>query len=79
MKKISNLFLVLSVLLSDVMCAHVAYRYCKIQYGIKYEGYTAIPELAFLYVVPYLIGVVACIIVAVKLRKKEMLKAEWHG
>ena len=36
MKTISNLFLILAVLLSDVMCAVVAYNYCDMMWGIKY-------------------------------------------
>ena len=39
MKTISNLFLILAVLLSDVMCAVVAYNYCDMMWGIKYAGY----------------------------------------
>ena len=41
MKTISNLFLILAVLLSDVMCAVVAYNYCDMMWGIKYAGYSA--------------------------------------
>lgn len=35
MKVLSNLFLVLAVLLSDAMCAVVAYNYCNIEWGIR--------------------------------------------
>ena len=33
MKKISYLFIVLAILLSDIMCAVVAYNYCALQWG----------------------------------------------
>ena len=33
MKTISNLFLILAVLLSDVMCAVVAYNYCDMMWA----------------------------------------------
>ena len=36
MKKISNIFITLAVILSDVMCAVVAYNYCAMQWGAKY-------------------------------------------
>ena len=39
MKTISNLFLILAVLLSDVMCAVVAYNYCEDVY--KRQGLTS--------------------------------------
>ena len=35
MKKISNIFIVLAVILSDVMCAVVGYNYATMQWGSK--------------------------------------------
>ena len=71
MKKISNIFIALAVILSDVMCAVVAYNYCAMQWGAKYAMYSAPASVAFLYAIPYGIGIIVCIIVAVILRKKE--------
>ena len=34
----SYLFMALAVLLSNVMCAAVAYNYCAMQWGIQYAG-----------------------------------------
>lgn len=70
MKKMSNIFIVLAVILSDVMCAVVAYNFCGMQWGIKYAGYSAPAWVAFLYVIPYGIGIVVCMIVAMVFRKK---------
>lgn len=70
MKKISNIFIVLAVILSDVMCAVVAYNYCTMQWGIKYAGYSAPASVAFLYVIPYGIGIMACVIITMVLKKK---------
>ena len=70
MKKISNIFIVLSVILSNVMCAVVAYNYCAMQWGAKYAGYSAPASVAFLYAIPYGIGIAVSIIVAIVLRKK---------
>lgn len=71
MKKISNLFLVLAILLSDVMCAVVAYNYSSMQWGAKYAGYSAPANVSFLYAIPYGIGIAACLIVAFVLKKKD--------
>lgn len=59
-KYLSYVFTVLAVLLSNVMCATVAYCYCEMQWGIRYGGYSAPASVAFLYVIPYGIGIAAC-------------------
>ena len=59
-----------AVILSDVMCAVVAYNYCDLLWGGKYAGYSAPPETAFLLAVPFATGVIICIVLAVMLRKK---------
>ena len=41
MKKISNIFIALVVILCSVMCAVVGYNYASMQWGIKYAGYSA--------------------------------------
>lgn len=70
MKKLSNVFLVLAVLLSDVMCAVVAYNYCDILWGMKYAGYSAPVDVAFVYAIPFAIGIVICVVLAWVCRKK---------
>lgn len=74
MKKISNLFIILAIILSNVMCAVVAYNFCEMQWGIKYAGYSAPAWVAFLYAIPYIIGIVVCVVVAFFLRKKTVTK-----
>ena len=64
MKKMSYLFIALAILLSDIMFAVVAYHYCALQWGGQYAGYSAPVSTAFLYFIPYGIGVVFCIILA---------------
>lgn len=71
MKKISNIFIALAIILSNVMCAVVAYNYCAMQWGAKYAAYSAPASVAFLYAVPYGIGIVVSVIVAIVLRKRE--------
>ena len=62
MKTISNLFLILAVLLSDVMCAVIAYNYCDMMWGIKYAGYSAPVSTAFLVAIPFAIAIVVCVV-----------------
>lgn len=69
MRKISNILLALSVLLSDVMCAVVAYHYAAMQWGIRYAGYSAPASTAFVYAIPYGLAIVCCMVAAITLRK----------
>lgn len=70
MKKISNIFIVLAVVLSDVMCAVVGYHYAAMQWGIQYAGYSAPAGTVFLYAIPFVLSIVVCAILAIKFRKK---------
>ena len=72
MKTISNLFLILAVLLSDVMCAVVAYNYCDMMWGIKYAGYSAPVSTAFLVAIPFAIAIVVCVVIALYFKKTIM-------
>ncbi len=73
MKKPSICFWILAILLSDIMCAVVAWNYCNMQWGIKYAGYSAPASAAFLSVIPFLIGIMICIALAVFFKKKSAL------
>lgn len=70
MKKLSVIFGILAVLLSDVMCAVVAYHYCRMLWGIQYAGYSAPAGVAFLLAVPYVIGIAVCIVLSIVCRKR---------
>lgn len=65
------IFLLSAVILSDVMCAVVAYNYCALQWGGQYAGYSAPASMAFLYIIPYGLGIVFCIILALFFYKKQ--------
>ena len=71
MKKLHNTFIVLAILLSDVMCAVVAYNFGILYLGGRYGMYSAPIWVAFLYGIPFAIGIVVCVIVAVVIKKKE--------
>lgn len=71
MKKISCLLIVLAILLSDMMCAVVAYNYCALQWGGRYACYSAPAWVAFLYAIPYTAGIALCVILARFFYKKH--------
>lgn len=63
-KYLSYIFMILAILLSNVMCATVAYNYCNMQWGIQYCGYSAPASAAFLLIIPYTVGIAICAILA---------------
>ncbi|MCR4787477.1 MAG: hypothetical protein K5888_02720 [Lachnospiraceae bacterium] len=70
MKRLSICFIVLAVLLSDIMCAVVAYSYCDMQWGIQYAGYSVPAWIALLLGIPFLIGIAVCIALSIFFKKK---------
>ena len=70
MKQLSTVFWILAVLLSDVMCAVVAYNYCDMLWGIRYAGYSAPARVAFLVAIPFMIAIAVCIVIALYLKKR---------
>lgn len=63
-KYLAYVFMTLAILLSNVMCAAVAYNYCDMQWGIRYGGYSAPANAAFLLFIPYAAGIAICVILA---------------
>ena len=76
MKKLSVCFWVLAALLSDIMCAVVAWNYCSMLWGIKYAGYSAPAPIAFLLAIPFVIGIAICIALALFFKKKSAYPRE---
>ena len=66
MKTLSTAFFISAVILSDIMCAVIAYNYCNLLWGIKYAGYSAPAETAFLTAVP----IAVCVILALYFRHR---------
>ena len=64
-------FAALAILLSNIMCATVAYNYCDIQWGSQYAGYSAPASVAFFFGIPYAIGIVICTALAKFLQKRH--------
>lgn len=64
------MFILIAVILSNIMSANVAFEYCNMLWGIKYAGYSAPANVAFLIAIPYAIGIMICIAISYILRKK---------
>ncbi len=71
MKKLSYLFATLAIVLSDIMCFVVAYNYRDMLCGTEHAGYSAPAGTAFLYAIPFVAGIIACIILAIRFHKKS--------
>ena len=70
MKKLSYLFTALAIVLSDTMCFVVAYNYRDMLCGIEHAGYSAPASTAFLYAIPFVVGIIVCAVLAIRFRKK---------
>ncbi len=70
-KYLSCLFAAFAILLSNIMCAAVAYNYCTLQWGGQYAGYSAPADTAFLLCIPYGMGIIICMILVWVFIKKR--------
>lgn len=71
-KKLTYLFGALAIVLSNIMCAVTSYNYCKLTIGAQYAAYSAPPWVAFLLCIPYIIGMIICVIAALSFHKKSL-------
>ena len=55
---------VMAHLFTNIMCAIVAYNYCDLEWGAKYEGWSASGNAAFVLAIPYGIYIIFCYILA---------------
>ncbi len=67
MKKLSTVFWILAVLLSNVMCAVVGYNYYNMTNAVVNS---APPSVAFFTGIPYVVGIVVCVALAIFFNKK---------
>ena len=67
MKKLSTIFAVLAILLTNIMCVVVTYN-CTVLYYVP--GNSAPWSTGLLLAIPFLVGISACSIGAYLLRKK---------
>jgi len=54
------------------MCAVVAYNYCALEWGGKYEAWSAPASTALLLAIPYAIGIIICVVLAIVFKRKYM-------
>jgi len=67
MKKISTVFAILAILLTNIMCIVVTYNCTVIRYA---PGNSAPWDVGLLFSIPFVIGIAACSIVAGIAKKK---------
>lgn len=71
MKLLYRFCLLIAIILSHIMCAGVAYNYCNMEWHIKVGGTSAPVEIAYLYAIPCVIGIVLCLIGVFYFKKKS--------
>lgn len=71
---LSCVFGVLGILLSDIMCAHVAYKYRHMMCGVEHMAFSASEEVAFFLAIPYAVGIALCIVLWLVFRRKAKRK-----
>ena len=70
MKMLSYLFTLIAIILSHIMCFVVAYNYRGMLCCIEHSGCSAPASIAFLYAIPFMFGIVVCVILAIRFYKK---------
>ena len=70
MKMLSYLFAFVAIILSHIMCFVVGYNYRGMLCCIEHSGCSAPASIAFLYIIPFMLGIVVCVILAVRFYKK---------
>ena len=78
MKKLSVCFFILAVLLSDIMCAVVAWNRCDMLWGIEYAGYSAPASAAFLSAIPFAAGIALSVALALFFKRKSAQSGGSH-
>lgn len=56
-KRATAIFTLFAILASNIMCVTVTAGYCDLLWGGKYAGYSAPPSTAFIFAIPYLLGI----------------------
>ena len=71
MKKLSNAFALLAILLTNIMCVVVT-NVCTSSYYSGMYGLTSAPwEVGLLFIIPFAIAIIACSIVSYSAKKKS--------
>lgn len=67
MKKLSTIFAALAILLTNIMCVVVTYNCTVLRYA---PGNSAPWEVGLIFGIPFMIGIIACSIVAYVTKKR---------
>ncbi|MBR5236423.1 MAG: hypothetical protein IKW06_03530 [Clostridia bacterium] len=65
-----NVCITLALLLSHGMCAETAFNYRGMLCGIEHKGFSAPASIAFIFSIPYVAGIIICLILALLFHKK---------
>ena len=68
MKKLSTIFATLAILLTNIMCVVVTYNCTVLRYA---PGNSAPWEVGLIFGIPFVIGIIACSVVAYIAKKRE--------
>ena len=70
MKKLSNVFAILAILLTNVMCVVVT-NICTSGYHAEKHHFTSAPwEVGLLFMIPFAIAIIACSVISYIAKKK---------
>jgi len=75
-KALAISFFVIAIIISHIMCVHVALAYCDLLWGIENAGFSAPANVAFFLSIPYLAGIVVVLIIALIFWKKAKQSAK---
>ena len=74
MKKLSNIFAMLAILFTNIMCIVVT-NVCTSGYHAEKHHLTSAPwEIGFLFIIPFSVAIIACSIVSYIARKNSSKK-----
>ena len=68
-------FISIALIISHIMCIHVAYAYSNMLCGIEHAGYSAPVNVAFILIIPYMAGAIIALVIALVFRKRAMKAA----
>lgn len=69
-KILRNIFTALVLILSHLMCTEVAFNYASMLCTIEHKGFSAPANTAFIFAIPYGIGIIICVTLALVFNKK---------
>ncbi len=69
-KILRNIFIVLTLVLSHLTFAVVAFNYAGMLCGIEHRGFSAPASIAFYLAIPYYIGIIVLVVLVAVFHKK---------